>query len=240
MTKKLPKGRARRGQSVRKVMDAFKTQASLRDAPQMSFVELRKETGLSSRTLSKTLQELMDLDVIDREVSYDIPPKVYYRVVEFVSEEQLEELEKEYEQQYDSLISVLGQRLRLEHEAKHKGFEYLKTFYHTVFPRTRSTPQNQMRRREIFKKLYFKCLHDYINHLQHALRKEHESSQHKDWEKCGNCKHGKMIYGERIEEKVAIQCTLRWRQRGGREQHPSDFVCDKSRNDRIKGIGTPP
>ena len=59
-----------------------------------------------------------------------------------------------------------------------------------------------------------------------STRKEYESSQHKDWEKCGNCKHGTMIYGEQIEGKVAVQCTIRWRQEGGREEHPSDDFCD--------------
>lgn len=236
--RRLPKGRARRLKSVDKIIKA------LESAPEykLSFEELKEKTGLTSKTLSNTLKRMVENESIEREVTYDTPPKSYYSFPPLLSEDDLRKAREEYDKGYEPAIHYHdlekyhwyeAQLMRLNVTFLSEVFSYIKN------EKSRGDALQNLQKEvnEIFygmggassydvEKLYFQALKKAIS----VLRKEYTKLYEEDtkrfpWERCDRCKFGKVHLEKEQEEKV--RCTRLWNVKGCRNLwYRKNHYCD--------------
>ena len=216
--RKVPRARARRSKSVERIVEAYEKS----NVNALGFSQLRKTTGMSSSALKETIQEMVELGSIIREVTEDSPPQVNYIVVEALADDVVKELEEKYSEEYQKIQGLLGYITSVEHEAMRQGLGFIRRVYMAkpiVRDRTHARPALRI--------LYFKWLRKCHHHLQNVMSLAYDNEELKEWEKCTNCQHSKYIVGRQIDGKPAIRCTYLWQDRESLEDrvHPSDYHC---------------
>jgi len=218
----LPKGRARRGETVEKIIKAYEESGK----ESLSFASLHKITGVTNKALSKALKEMMELGSLEREVTDNSPPDVHYVFVEGLTDDKVKALEEEYEEDYRKTEGILDYVNQVENDARRKGLEYIRSAY-VAQPSIIRDKHHFDRNKIELRKLYYISLRICISHLKDAFSEAYKDSTPKDWERCGNCRYGKHIYEKKIDGKPAVRCTYEWRDRREIErEHPSNYFCE--------------
>lgn len=237
---RVPRGRRRRSNTIGQIVQVLGLENEL------SFKELRIKTGISKRALSQSLKELIYLSqfgspYLNREITDDNPPKVYYSLLLSPNDDRMNELENDYEEKYyegeyigaiesvDYINFLLGELDRdflrscisvLEGANNDTYEERIVKIVKSYFQRITRASYNDLA--NMARIIYYRSAKCSIRKLK-TLNEQYRPRQ--DWERCDRCHHGRIDRTLRIRENYRIKCTRFHQITGERLRHPRDYVC---------------
>ena len=214
MQRSHPKGRSVRGRTVGKIVHAFENSSSER----LSISEIRNITGTTTRALSGTLKEMIELGGIIRIVNNNWPPSTYYMFVEALTDENISETEDRYEGFYHDRLPLMNPIKRTEHHALREGLRFARERLTTMIGRRMSITDSTIK---ALQKSYFKLLNQAIDDLHNVADDSFRDETPDKWEKCANCIYGKKT--PRTDGYVCI-CTREWNT-GNRPEYEPYHLC---------------